>query len=157
MTGFIEKCAGAGVTVSIGHTGASPEQIREAVKAGATMSTHLGNGAHVQLRRHPNYLWEQLAHDELSACIIADGFHLPDAVMKVFLRVKGPRAMLVSDAVYLSGLAPGTYETHIGGKVVLTPEGRLHLAGNPDLLAGATETLAGGVGDRKSTRLNSSH
>src|SRR5436190_12476173 len=131
----------AGVTVSIGHTAATPEQIRAAVSAGASMSTHLGNGSHLVLPRHPNYVWEQLAQDALAACIIADGFHLPDSVIKVVMRVKGPNAILASDAVYLSGLKPGSYRTHIGGKVVLTRDGKLHLASNPKLLAGSVQML----------------
>ena len=143
---FIETCAGSGVTVSIGHTAASPEQIRDAVAAGATMSTHLGNGSHLLLPRHANYLWEQLAQDSLAACIIPDGFHLPDPVIKVVLRTKGRRAMLVSDSVYLAGLEPGNYRTHIGGEVTLTPEGRLHLAGEPGILAGSAQSLRHGVG-----------
>ncbi len=138
---FIRRCVASGVTVSIGHTGATPEQIRGAVAAGASMSTHLGNGSHLVLPRHPNYVWEQLAQDALAACIIADGFHLPDSVIKVVMRVKGPNAILASDAVYLSGLKPGTYRTHIGGKVVLTRDGRLHLASNPKLLAGSVQML----------------
>ncbi len=138
---FIRRCADSGVTVSVGHTAASVEQIRYAVAAGASMSTHLGNGCHLTLPRHPNYLWEQLAQDALAACIIADGFHLPDAVIKAIMRVKGPNAMLASDAVYLSGLKPGRYTTHIGGKVVLTDDGRLHLAKNPKLLAGSVQML----------------
>lgn len=138
---FIRRCVASGVTVSIGHTAATPEQIREATAAGASMSTHLGNGAHLLLPRHPNYIWEQLAQDALAACIIADGFHLPDAVIKAVMRVKGPNAMLASDAVYLSGLKPGPYRTHIGGKVVLTRDGKLHLASNPKILAGSVQML----------------
>jgi len=138
---FIAKCSASGVTVSIGHTAATPEQIQAAVRAGARMSTHLGNGAHLMLPRHPNYIWEQLAQDDLWSCVIADGFHLPDSVLKVVIKAKGERAMVVSDAVYLSGMAPGEYETHIGGKVVLTPEGRLHTAGNPKILAGSAQML----------------
>lgn len=142
---FIERCVDQGVTVSIGHTSASAEQIDAAVKAGARMSTHLGNGAHLMLPRHPNYIWEQLSQDGLTACVIADGFHLPESVLKVILRTKGERAMLVSDAVYLSGMTPGTYDNHIGGRVVLTAEGRLHLADNPGLLAGSVQLLPWGV------------
>ncbi|MCS7460976.1 amidohydrolase family protein [Paenibacillus doosanensis] len=142
---FIERCVEQGVIVSIGHTAASPEQIAEAVQAGARMSTHLGNGAHLSLPRHPNYIWEQLSRDELAACVIADGFHLPDSVLKVTLRAKGEKALLVSDAVYLSGMEPGLYENHIGGRVVLTPEGRLHLAEHPGLLAGSAQLLPWGI------------
>ncbi|KRE61839.1 hypothetical protein ASL11_24050 [Paenibacillus sp. Soil750] len=40
------------------------------------------------LPRHPNYTWEQLALDELSCGLIADGFHLPDQVLKVIMAGK---------------------------------------------------------------------
>jgi N-acetylglucosamine-6-phosphate deacetylase len=142
---FIAKVSAAGVTVSIGHTAATPEQIREAVRAGARMSTHLGNGAHLMMPRHPNYIWEQLACDDLWSCVIADGFHLPESVLKVIFRAKGAQALMVSDAVHLSGLPAGEYTTHVGGKVVLTPEGRLSLADNPKILAGSAQMLLWGI------------
>ncbi|SDC23024.1 N-acetylglucosamine-6-phosphate deacetylase [Paenibacillus sp. UNCCL117] len=142
---FIRLCAQSGVTVSIGHTAATPEQIRSAVRAGATMSTHLGNGAHGTLPRHPNYIWEQLAADELWGCVIADGFHLPEAVLKAALRTKGDKLVLVSDAVYLAGMEPGDYQTHIGGKVTLQPSGRLCLTEQPNLLAGSALPLTRGI------------
>ncbi|GGF92090.1 N-acetylglucosamine-6-phosphate deacetylase [Paenibacillus albidus] len=138
---FIHRCRESDILVSIGHTAATPEQIREAVAAGAVMSTHLGNGTHLTLPRHPNYLWEQLAADELYGCMIADGHHLPPALLKVILRMKRGRAILVSDAVSLSGMPPGTYRLHIGGEVTLTAEGRLHLAEHPQLLAGSAMML----------------
>ncbi len=142
---FIKKCVENGVTVSIGHTAATPEQIRAAVEAGATMSTHYGNGAHLMMPRHPNYLWEQLAQDNLWCCLIADGFHIPEQLIKVAMRVKGNKAILVSDAVYLSGLPAGEYSTHVGGNVVLTPEGRLHTAANEKVLAGSAQMLLWGI------------
>jgi N-acetylglucosamine-6-phosphate deacetylase len=142
---FITKCVASGVTVSIGHTAATPKQIRSAVAAGARMSTHLGNGAHLMLPRHPNYIWEQLSEDSLSPCLIADGFHLPASFLKVVFKIKGHNSMLVSDAVSLSGMPPGEYHLHIGGKVILKPEGRLHLADNPDLLAGSAQMLTHGI------------
>ncbi len=140
-TDFIERCVDNQILVSIGHTAATPEQIQDAVGAGARMSTHLGNGMHTYIRRHPNYLWEQLAHDELAASVIADGFHLPSSVLSVIFRVKGEQAILVSDAVSLSGLPAGSYDRQIGGRVVLTENGRLHLADQPDLLAGSVAML----------------
>src|SRR5215472_4328937 len=60
---YIERITAEGVVASIGHTSASAAQIADAVSAGATMSTHLGNGAHPMLRRHPNYIWDQLGED----------------------------------------------------------------------------------------------
>jgi N-acetylglucosamine-6-phosphate deacetylase len=142
---FIERCVTSGVKVAIGHTAATPEQIREAVAAGATWSTHWGNGAHVMLPRHPNYLWEQLAADELWTSFIADGHHLPDAVIRVILRVKGEKAVLVSDVVALGGMPPGQYQTPVGGEVVLAPDNRLHLAHDERLLAGSACPLIDAV------------
>lgn len=135
---FIERIAQMGVVVALGHTGAEPSRIRDAIRAGAALSTHLGNGAHAQLPRHPNYIWEQLAADELWASIIADGHHLPPAVVKCFARVKGPeRLCLVSDAVALGGQPPGIYND---GRHQVLPSGKIVLAGTP-YLAGAGHLL----------------
>lgn len=138
---FIRKCVAFGVNVSIGHTAANPEQIRQAVDAGAKLSTHLGNGAHHMLPRHPNYIWEQLAAESLWTTMIADGFHLPDSVLKVFLKVKPETSILISDATSFAGLAPGVYSGHIGGEVELSQEGRLFVKGSPQYLAGSAQML----------------
>ncbi len=107
---FIEKVAATGVVVAIGHTGASAAYIRDAVKAGAKISTHLGNGSHAMLPRHDNYIWEQLAADGLWASMIADGHHLPDSVMRCIVRGKTPaRMILTCDASPLAGSPPGKY------------------------------------------------
>ncbi|HEY0209748.1 N-acetylglucosamine-6-phosphate deacetylase [Acerihabitans sp.] len=143
--GFIRRCVQDAVVVSLGHTAADAQQIDAAVEAGATLSTHLGNGAHLLLPRHPNYIWEQLAQDRLWCAMIGDGEHLPASVIKVFMRVKGERGILVSDATSLAGMPPGRYRLHIGGEVMLSPEGRLSLADNPGLLAGSARSLLYGV------------
>ncbi|GAB3759126.1 N-acetylglucosamine-6-phosphate deacetylase [Microlunatus parietis] len=145
VTDYIAAVSGRGVAVSIGHTHATPEQITAAVDAGARWSTHLGNGAHATLPRHPNYLWAQLAEDRLSCGFIADGHHLPAATLTAMLRAKGlDRAYLVSDTAALAGMPPGRYRTPVGGDVVLTADGRLGDATN-SYLAGAALPLAHGV------------
>ena len=53
---YIERITAEGVVAAIGHTLGTAAQIAAAVAAGATLSTHLGNGAHQLLRRHPNYI-----------------------------------------------------------------------------------------------------
>lgn len=138
---FIAALCATGIHVAIGHTHASVEQIRAAVDAGARLSTHLGNGAHGNLRRHPNYLWTQLAEDRLCASFIADGHHLPVDTLKVMLRAKGPeRSILVSDTAALGGMPVGVYEHPIGGKVSVSADGRLGVAGT-EFLAGAALPL----------------
>ncbi len=133
---YIDELARAGVVVAIGHTAASGEQIRDAVAAGATVSTHLGNGAHWRLPRHPNYIWEQLAEDRLMASFIADGVHLDAAFLTSAIRAKGAqRCLLVTDASTPAGAAPGPYQ--LGELAVeLTAEGRVVLEGT-DRLAGS--------------------
>jgi N-acetylglucosamine-6-phosphate deacetylase len=109
--GYIEKLSREGVVTSIGHMRATREQIQDAVTAGATLSTHLGNGADAVLPRHPNYIWEQLAEDRLAASFIADGIHLSDSFLRVALRAKGvERSVLVTDAVMPAMCAPGPYK-----------------------------------------------
>lgn len=138
----IAKITAMGITVSLGHTQASPEQIRAAVDAGAALSTHLGNGIFAQLPRHPNAIWAQLADDRLTCGLIADGHHLPADTLRVMLRALGPeRAMLVSDSVELAGALPGRYTTAVGGDVELSPTGRLSYVGT-SFLAGSAVNLA---------------
>ena len=132
---YIKQVSSEGVVIAIGHTASSPEIIREAVKAGASMSTHLGNGSHGMVPRLENYIWEQLASDNLTASIITDGFHLPSAVVKVILKTKGLNGLvLVSDVAVLGGMEPGV---HKWGEidVEVFEDGHLGLAG--------TEYLAG--------------
>lgn len=137
---LIEHLVASGIRVAIGHTTASPEQIREAVKAGATLSTHLGNGCANPLPRHPNLIWEQLAADELFASLIVDGHHLPPATVKAMVRAKTlRRILLVTDAVAAAGCVPGNYELN-GEPVVLSADGRVSQPGKP-WLAGSALTL----------------
>jgi N-acetylglucosamine-6-phosphate deacetylase len=141
---YIEAVVAQNVVVSIGHTAAEARHIADAVSAGATMSTHLGNGAHSVMRRHPNYIWEQLAEDRLRASFIVDGIHLPGSFLKVALRAKGmERAVLVTDASSPAGCAPGRYR--LGEQDVdLTADNRVVLAGQ-DRLAGSALKMDRGV------------
>ena len=138
---MIKLACELGMRVAIGHTMATTEQIDAAVAAGSSLSTHLGNGIPALLPRHPNPIWDQLAQPELWASVIADGFHLPQSVFDVFRRAKDSRLFLVSDCTKFAGMSPGTYKSPIGGEVVLTAEGRLHLLENPLLLAGSALSL----------------
>lgn len=107
---FIEALVREGVVVSIGHTGADSEQIAQAVSAGATLSTHLGNGTHSSLPKTSNYIWDQLAEDRLAASFIVDGLHLPVPYLKAALRAKGlERSLLVTDAAMPADREPGFY------------------------------------------------
>ncbi len=141
---FIEKLVADGTVVALGHTNAASDEIQAAINAGAKLSTHLGNGAHAHIRRHPNYIWEQLGADELWASLIVDGHHLPPSVAKSMLRAKTlDRCILVSDAVALAGRQPGIYQ-FAGKSVELTAERCVRLVGT-EYLAGSAIELARGI------------
>jgi N-acetylglucosamine-6-phosphate deacetylase len=144
---FIERLAGAGVVVAMGHTAASPDCIQAAIRTGTRMSTHLGNGSHAFLPRHENYLWEQLGADDLWASIICDGHHLPPALVRCLVRVKTPaRLILTCDASSLAGLPHGRYREWDQDFDVL-PGGKIMVAGT-SFLAGSgvfTDVCVGNV------------
>ncbi|MBY0522306.1 MAG: N-acetylglucosamine-6-phosphate deacetylase [Gemmataceae bacterium] len=130
---FIEKLVASRVVVALGHTAATGLRIRDAAAAGARLSTHLGNGSHAMLPRHDNYIWEQLACDDLWASIICDGHHLPSTVARCIMRVKTPaRTVLTCDAGGLAGLPAGRYREWDQDFDVL-PEGKIVVAGTPYL------------------------
>lgn len=138
---FIAAATARGIVCSIGHTHASPADIRTAVEAGATMSTHLGNGSAAMLPRHDNYIWAQLAESSLTAGLIADGQHLPWYTFSALLAAKGDaRTVLVSDSAALAGSQPGRYRSPIGGDVTVGDDGRLSIT-DTEYLAGSGASL----------------
>jgi N-acetylglucosamine-6-phosphate deacetylase len=142
----ISTLADKGIVIAIGHSHAAPAQIHAAADAGATLSTHLGNGVGSPLPRHPNLLWAQLAEDRLAATFIADGHHLPIDTLKSMLRAKTiDRSILVSDVVALGGMPVGVYQAEVGGAVEVTSDGRVISASGGGFLAGAYRPLPVGI------------
>jgi N-acetylglucosamine-6-phosphate deacetylase len=140
--GFIERAVAAGITIAIGHTAADAATIAAAVSAGATLSTHLGNGIASTLPRHPNPIWTQAADDRLFASLIADGHHLDRSVLKTLIRAKRPRScVIVSDASPLAGLPPGRY-----GDWAVDPSGKIVVAGTP-YLAGSNRDISAAINE----------
>lgn len=107
---FIAWAHGLGKLVSIGHSAATREDVRAACDAGASLSTHLGNGTARMLARFDNPIYAQLAEDRLSAGFIADGIHIKPDILQVMMRAKAlSRSYLVTDAVAAAATPPGRY------------------------------------------------
>jgi N-acetylglucosamine-6-phosphate deacetylase len=141
---LIKKCSRAGILTGLGHTNASADQINKAVRSGARISTHLGNGCANTIHRHHNPIWPQLANDMLAASIIADGHHLLPEEIKVFCRAKRyERIILTSDVTYLIGMPPGDYN-YMGSRVLKTDDGLIKNV-KLDCLAGASMPLKKGL------------
>lgn len=135
---LIRRLVGWGITVSIGHSDATYNQVLAAVAAGATRVTHLCNAMRPFHHREPGVVGAALVTDALSAEVIVDLVHVHPAGVQMAYRCKGARGLLlVSDALRGSGLAPGTYElgghaTHLDGHVARLEDGTI---------AGSTITL----------------
>ena len=141
---LIDHLIAEGVRVALGHTAATAPQIADAITAGATLATHLGNGCPQLLPRHPNVIWDLLAADALFASVIVDGHHLPKATVKSLIRAKGVRRIiLVTDAIAAAASSPGRYSV-AGVKCDLDDDGRVSLPGTP-YLAGSSLTLDRGI------------
>ena len=142
---FIAQVSETGVCVAIGHTGADGSQIRAAVDAGAnsarisatariaccgvTRTTSGTNSPRIDSRRASS----STAH------------HLPGEVVKSMVRAKTPeRVVLVSDVSGLAGLPVGRYTTS-GCELEILPDGRLVIAGQDQLLAGASLPIGFGI------------
>jgi N-acetylglucosamine-6-phosphate deacetylase len=134
--GYIERATREGVVCSIGHTRATAAQIHDAVSAGASMSTHLGNGAGSKTRTE-EFITAQLAEARLAASFILDGHHLPNEFVRRAFAAKGlERSILVTDAVAPAMCDAGPYK--LGGvDVFLREDGRVTLR--------SSERLAGSV------------
>lgn len=146
-----------GMLVAIGHSAADDDAVALAARAGATLSTHLGNGLPQMQHKFRNPLMAQLAEDRLFASFIADGIHIPMHALKVLLRAKGlERSVLVTDATAAAGAPRGRYrfammeiERAADGSVRLPGQGVL--AGSALCLDQAVRNLvAWGIADAAS-------
>ncbi len=125
-----------GVDVSLGHTNASEAQIDSAIRAGARFCTHVGNGTPLQLPRHDNIVQRLLARDELIACFIPDGVHLPPFTLRNFVRAKPhDRVLFTTDCMSGAGAGPGRYrigrlEIEVGADGIARQPGGQGFAGS---------------------------
>eukprot|EP01006_Ploeotia_vitrea_P055639 TRINITY_DN68019_c6_g4_i1.p1 TRINITY_DN68019_c6_g4~~TRINITY_DN68019_c6_g4_i1.p1 ORF type:complete len:433 (+),score=39.71 TRINITY_DN68019_c6_g4_i1:77-1375(+) len=138
---FIKKATQSGVVISIGHSNMNKQAWDAAVDAGATLSTHLGNGCLSSIDRHNNHLWPQCACRKTFASFICDGHHLPPDCLYSLLHAKGPeKSILISDSVLLAGMPSGVYKKgHL--EVEKLASGRLVKLGTPYLAGSACNLL----------------
>lgn len=124
-----------GVTVSIGHSDATFEEVSEAVRNGVTHTTHHFNGMRPLHHREPGVAGAGLMLPELTTELIADGIHVHPALAKLLYEVKGEmNVCVVTDAVHCTGLPDGVY-----GRQRVT-NGKIYLDGM-DTLAGSSLTM----------------
>ncbi|HAS6208065.1 TPA: N-acetylglucosamine-6-phosphate deacetylase [Vibrio vulnificus] len=112
----IEKLRNAGIVVSIGHTNATYAEARKGFEAGITFATHLFNAMTPMVGREPGVVGAIYDTPDVYAGIIADGFHVDYANIRIAHRIKGEKLVLVTDATAPAG-ANMDYFIFVGKKV----------------------------------------
>lgn len=125
-----------GITVSLGHSSATLEQVHACVDAGARMVTHLFNGMEPLHHRAPGVVGAALTDDRLVAGLIADLVHVHPTAIALAFRAKPGRIALVTDAVAWKAMRIGRIEVVHDGAAPRLPDGTL---------AGSSLTMDGAV------------
>jgi len=142
VDGALELIAHAksiGVKSSMGHTNATAAEAAAAIEAGASSATHTFNAMRALDHREPGIVGTVLDRPDLYADLICDGIHVAPVLVRLWLKVKGERAILITDGISATGMPDGEY--HLGPLAVMVREGRCTLTGAPDTLAGSVLTL----------------
>ncbi|TMX38767.1 N-acetylglucosamine-6-phosphate deacetylase [Vibrio sp. Hep-1b-8] len=112
----IERLKQAGIVVSIGHTNATYAEARRGFEAGITFATHLFNAMTPMVGREPGVVGAIYDTPDVYAGIIADGFHVDYANIRIAHKIKGEKLVLVTDATAPAG-ADMDYFIFVGKKV----------------------------------------
>jgi len=117
----IDRLAGAGVVVSVGHSDATGPQVAEAAAAGARMVTHLFNAQRPLGPYEPGVAGQALTNHRLTSGLIADLHHVcREACVIAFAAAPG-RICLITDASACAGMPAGQYL--LGGEPIELPPG----------------------------------
>jgi len=139
----ISLAVSLGIKVSLGHSNASVGRLAEAVKAGATGFTHLGNGCPRTLDRHDNILWRVFETAGLTISLIPDGTHVSPSLFRLVHRLAGPGGIYyTTDAMSAAGAPPGTHR--LGRLELEVGEDRVvRLPGTPNFAGSALRPIDG--------------
>lgn len=112
-----------GVAVSLGHTNASLEQAEAAVSAGARMFTHTFNAMASMDHRRPSVTAAAMLPSNAFAAVIADGFHVHPAMLRLLFLARGARGIcLTTDRVAsdpaASKFPPSTVDGRLMGSAI---------------------------------------
>ena len=125
--GTIKALANKGVLVCAGHTAGNYAHIQSAIDEGLRGFTHLFNAMSPMTHREPGVAGAAMADDTTWCGLIADGYHVHPAVLKVAIRAKATgKIMLVTDAMPTVGADDKRFT--LGGEEIIAADGRCALA-----------------------------
>lgn len=134
---FIEKVKKKGITVSVAHSAASYEIIKEAESWGLSHAAHLFNAMTGLHHRKPGIVGAVL-NGKMTAELIADYVHINPAVLDLVTKIKDlSKIILVTDSMEAGGLKEGEYS--LGGQKVFVENEEARL--EDGTIAGSVLTL----------------
>ncbi|MBN2219583.1 MAG: N-acetylglucosamine-6-phosphate deacetylase [Kosmotogaceae bacterium] len=133
------------ITVSIGHTDATYDQIKTAYKSGARRMTHFPNGMNTLHHREIGCVGAGFLLP-LNLEMIVDGVHSTPEFVEMVYKIRGSEAIiLVTDSLDATGLDNGIYD--LGGLRVEVEDNVATL--EDGTLAGSTLTMDKGISNFK--------
>lgn len=139
---LIAECVRRGITVSVAHSTATYDQVKQAVMLGLTHATHTFNAMISLGHREPGTVGAVLTMPEINCELIADNIHVHPAAMQILFAAKGPdRVVLITDAVRGAGMGDGEYL--LDKRQIIVRDGAVRLLDGT--LAGSTLTLNRGL------------
>lgn len=114
-----------GITVAIGHSGATYATAMAAIAAGAAASTHTANAMRLLHQHEPAILGAALESD-IYCEAICDGRHLHPGIVRLLYKVKGPdRIVAITDSIMAAGLPDGNYKLGVNDVIVKDSDAKL--------------------------------
>jgi N-acetylglucosamine-6-phosphate deacetylase len=136
---LIRYLTGKGRRVSLGHSGATFDQGRAAIAAGARHATHLFNRMPPLHHRDPGLAAAILEDDGVAAEIICDGVHVHPAMIRLSLSLKhAHRLFAITDGTAAAGLPEGSHAL-LGGRRITVSRSAAYL--DDGTLAGSVATM----------------
>ena len=128
-----------GITVAIGHSGATYDQAMACIGAGAQAATHTANAMRLFHQHEPAVLGAVLETDVWCEAI-CDGLHLHPGAVRLILKAKGwDRVVAITDSIMAAGLPDGRYKLGVNDVEVVNGDAKLAGGG---ARAGSTLTMA---------------
>ena len=139
---FIKHVTSNGVTASVGHSDASFEDVRNAIKEGLTNVTHTHNAMSGHHHRKPGVVTAAFYFNELNTEFICDKIHVcPDSLLASYKIIGPERFVIITDALKIKH--SDIEEFQLFGLDCIRRDGAAYLTSGP--LAGSLLTMDQGV------------
>ena len=145
-------------TVSIAHTDSDYDHAKAAMDAGVTHLTHLYNAMPGITHRAPGVIPAAVENASVQAEIIADGYHIHPAAVRLAFTMFKDRMVLVSDSGRCAGKEEG-YQFDLGGQMAEIRGGVAKLVGTETIACSASNlwqclcnTISWGIPEEEAVR-----